>query len=110
MKQPNRIKIVMDGGTAEVYGDIFADMLTAYYLALADRQKKAQEELTKIDLSDDFRTEKFKAAAFNYDDAEAITKIVEQVEKVFKNGNDHGGTREVVPITYLQPDHNGGMA
>lgn len=91
MKQPNHIKIVMDGGTAEIYGDIFADMLTAYYLALVDRQKKAQEELTKIDLSDNFRTEKFKAAAFNYDDADSRIGILDQVEKVFKNGNDHGG-------------------
>lgn len=94
----------MDGGTAEVYGDIFADMLTSYYLALGDRQKKAQQELADIKLSDDFRTEKFKAAAFNYDDADSRMQIVDQVEKVFKNGSTHGGTREVVPISYVQPE------
>lgn len=101
---PNRIKITMDGGTAEVYGDVFSDMLTCYYLQLSARQKNAQEELTKIDLGDDFRTEKFKAAVFNYDDAESRIKIVDEIEKVFKNGSTHGGTRPLpLPISYVQP-------
>lgn len=89
------ITIVTDGGTAEIYSDIFADMLTMYVLAMGARQKKAQDELAAIKLDDDYRTEKFQAACFNYDDAVSRERIAEQVEKVFKN-------RGALPLTYVQ--------
>ncbi len=96
MSQPNRIKIVFDGGTAEVYGDIFSDMLTSYANNLYDRQKQAQADAAKVDLSHDDRKEKFAHAAFNYDDAESRLVIVDKIEKVFRN-------RTGTAASYVQP-------
>lgn len=96
MNKPNRIKIVFDGGTAEVYGDIFSDMLTCFANQLYERQKEAQAKLAAIDLSDDERKEKFGQAAFEYDDAESRLEIVDKIEKVFRN-------RTGEPVSYTQP-------
>lgn len=85
MSTPNRIVMSFDGGTAAIFGDIFADMLTTYYLALHARQKAAQDSLAAIKLGDEDRKSQFAQAAFNYDDAESRMQIVDQIEKVFKN-------------------------
>lgn len=93
---PTRIKILFEGGVAEIYGDIFADMATVYALALYDRQKAAKAKLAAIDLGDDNRRAQFNTAAHEYDDAESRLAIIDQVEKVFKN-------RGVATIEYVQP-------
>ena len=96
MNKPNRIKIVLDGGTAEIYGDIFSDMLTCYANTLYDRQKDAQAKLAAVSLGDPDRKEKFGQAAFEYDDAESVLAIVDGIEKVFRN-------RPGVAGSYVQP-------
>lgn len=93
--KPNRIVITFDGGTAEVYGDIFSDMLTCFANQLYERQKDAKAKLAGIDLGDDDRKEKFAQAAFEYDDAESRLAIVDKIEKVFHNRGE--------PMTYIQP-------
>jgi hypothetical protein len=76
MTTPNRIKIIFDGGVAEIYGDMMHDMLTCWYNQLYERQKDAQAEV-------------------NYDDAESRMKICGAIERVFKNRSDE-------PKTYIQ--------
>lgn len=93
---PNRIKIHFDGGSVEIYGDMFSDMLTSWALALFERQKQAQAELAKISLRDDGRKDQFATACFNYDDAESRLRIADAIEKVFHN-------RAVEPKHYVQP-------
>ncbi|MEO8299942.1 MAG: hypothetical protein ABI574_19290 [Burkholderiales bacterium] len=101
---PNRIRITTDGGIAEVYGDIFSDMLVEYSLALSERKKKAQEQMGAISLGGDFRRQQFSAACIEYDDAESRMGILDAIEKVFKN-------RTGVPVSYVQPIPNlGGSA
>lgn len=92
---PNRIIIIFDGGTAEIYGDMMSDMLTCWYNQLHERQKSAQAEVAAIKLNSNFRMEEFKAACFNYDDAESRMVICENIEKVFKNRSDS-------PKTFIQ--------
>lgn len=84
MNHPQRIKIVFEAGTAEIYGDIFADILTTYYLAMSDRQKEQQKNLAQIELNFDDRLVKFKQCMFEFDDADSRQTIVEEIEKVFK--------------------------
>lgn len=95
MSTPNRIVIRFDGGTAEVYGDIFSDMLTCFANQLYKRQEDAKAKLADIYLGDPDRKEKFAQAAFEYDDAESRLDIVDAIEKVFRNRND--------AISYVQP-------
>jgi hypothetical protein len=95
MTTPNRIKIIFDGGVAEIYGDMMHDMLTCWYNQLYERQKDAQAEVAAIQLRSDFRMEEFKAGCFNYDDAESRMKICGAIERVFKN-------RSGEPKTYIQ--------
>ena len=92
---PNRIKIIFDDGTAEIYGDMMNDMLTCWWNQLYERQKAAQAEAAVIQLRSDFRMEAFKAACINYDDAESRMKICDDIEKVFKN-------RSGEPKTFIQ--------
>ena len=92
---PNRIKIIFDGGTAEIYGDMMCDMLTCWYNQLHERQKSAQADVAAIKLNSDFRMEGFKAACFNYDDAKSRMVICDEIEKVFKN-------RSGEPKTFIQ--------
>jgi hypothetical protein len=92
---PNRIKIVFDGGTAEIYGDTMSDMLTCWYNQLHKRQKDAQTQVAAIKLHSNFRKEEFAAACINYDDAESRMKICDKIEKVFKNRSD-------AAITFVQ--------
>lgn len=88
MNKPNRIKMIFDGGVAEIYGDIFSDMLASYADQLHQRQADAKAKLATIDLGDDDRKEKFGQAAFEYDDAESCLEIVDKIEKVFRNRGD----------------------
>lgn len=85
MNKPNRIKMIFDGGTAEIYGDVFSDMLTSYANQLYQRQADAKAKLAAIDLGDGDRKEKFGQAAFEYDDAESRLEIVDKIEKVFRS-------------------------
>lgn len=95
MTTPNRIKIIFDGGVAEIDGNMMNDMLTCWWDQLYERQKKAQAEAAAVQLRSDFRMEEFKAACFNYDDAESRMKLCDAVEKVFKN-------RSGEPKTFIQ--------
>jgi hypothetical protein len=96
MKAPNRIKIVFDGGTAEIYGDVFSDMVTCYANRLYDRRKEATAKLATIQLNDENRLSKFKDQAYQYDYATSLLAIVDNVEKVFKNHKD-------TKLEYVQP-------
>lgn len=53
MTQPNRIKIIFDGGAAEVYGDIFSDMLTCFANQLCPAGQESvsmkRPHLTEVD-------------------------------------------------------------
>jgi hypothetical protein len=82
---PNRIKLHFDGGTAEIYGDIMADMLACYANRLHDRKKEAHVKVAAIKLFDDTRNFLFQQAAAEFDDATSRLEIVDQIEQVFKN-------------------------
>lgn len=95
---PNRIKIVFDGGIAEIYGDIFSDMLVCWSNQLFERQKAQEGQLAHIRLSDTSeRQAQFAAICINYDDAAASLEISDQISKVFR----HTNIKE--PKRYVQP-------
>lgn len=87
---PNRIKIVFDAGTAEIYGDIMSDMLTVYANHMYDRQKEAKEKLAKVDLDDPDRKHAIGQACFEHDDAAWRLSVCDKIEAVFRGKLPNG--------------------